>query len=111
MARMERIQQIIGTGEVLQGEAEARFWQDAREFDWATSGTVTKVPITPERIHNLEAQLSQNVMRRYSVGGNVAYVAAPFAHENFLSIQLLGDESRLNTPQQHAFAQRVKQAL
>ncbi len=112
LKRMERIQQLIGAGEVLQGEADAVFWQAAREFDWATSGVVTKIPITPERIGALEKQLGPTgVARRYSVGGNVTYVAAPFAHDGFASIRLLGDASQSPASPPHAFAQRIKQAL
>ena len=110
MPRIERIQQLIGAGEVLREDADKTFWQGARELDWATNGVVTKIPTTPERIKELEGQLG-NTARRYSVGGNVAYVAAPFAQDGFSSLPLLGDQSRLITQTQHAFAQRIKQAL
>jgi glycolate oxidase FAD binding subunit len=108
-ARMERIQQLIGAGEVLRDEHDLAFWRGAREFDWAPSGTVTKIPITPERIEALEREL--DAKRRYSVGGNVAYVAAPFIHDSFDSLALLGTAQPTKPRAQHAFAQRIKQAL
>ena len=111
--RIERIERMIGAGEAMRGEDDIRFWQSVREFDWATSGEVTKIPITPERIKDLEQQLgSTTIARRYSVGGNVAYVAAPFASQDFGGFMLLGKDMPVPMQSnQHAFAQRIKQAL
>ena len=82
-ARTERLQAFLGedgetiTTEVALDEAEAALWQQVREFGWVTGGLqLIKVPIPPKRIPNLEELLPQEGWpRRYSVGGNVAWLA------------------------------------
>lgn len=66
--------QTIGT---LSGEAEEALWQQAREFVWVPQGWgVIKVPLTPGRIFVLEERLDgREAKRRYSVGGNVGWLA------------------------------------
>lgn len=65
--------------EVLEGEAEALCWEDLREWRWhPTNHSLLRLPITPSRIIELENWLShKNVLRRYSVAGNVAWLAWP----------------------------------
>jgi glycolate oxidase FAD binding subunit len=110
--RMERMQRMIGAGEVMRDAEDAAWWRSVRNFDWAANGIVTKMPITPERIKELEMHLAEsNSARRYSVGGNVAYVAAVLEHPSLNGIGLLGDAQPSQPKTQHAFAQRIKQAL
>ncbi len=56
-------------------------WRDAREFAWAPADQgLVKIPVTPEEIVPAEAILSQcqpPPSRRYSVGGNVLWLAWP----------------------------------
>ncbi len=67
--------------ETIEGTAEAALWQEVREFGWVPSGWgVVKVPLTSKRIPALEKLLdAQGARRRYSVGGNLAWVAWPEA--------------------------------
>jgi glycolate oxidase FAD binding subunit len=110
--RMERMQRMIGAGEVMRDAEDAAWWRSVRNFDWAANGIVTKMPMTPERIKEFEMHLAEsNPARQYSVGGNVAYVAAVLKHHSLDGIGLLGDAQPSQPKTQHAFAQRIKQAL
>ena len=78
-----RVLSIAAGGEatVLKGEDDERTWSDAREFRWvpANHGLI-KLPIAPSQVLEVEqlvSQLGVNVPRRYSVGGNVAWLAWP----------------------------------
>jgi len=100
-------------------------WQGIREFEWAGKETaLVKVPLTPARIPPLDAELEKlNYMRRYSAGGQVAYIAGAddmsdlhvlLAAQNLSGLKLLGSPGPrfLGVPRSHhAFAQRVKHAL
>ncbi len=81
--RIARVLSIAAGGEatVLKGEDDERTWSDAREFRWvpANHGLI-KLPIAPSQVLEVEqlvSQLGVNVPRRYSVGGNVAWLAWP----------------------------------
>ncbi|MEM7346258.1 MAG: FAD-binding protein [Chloroflexota bacterium] len=65
--------------DILDGEADQTRWQQAQEFDWVPEGWgVVKVPLSPKRVLVLEERLDGRGMeRRYSIGGNVAWVACP----------------------------------
>ncbi|MCL5275517.1 MAG: FAD-binding protein [Chloroflexi bacterium] len=78
-ARAERIRNLLEGGDILDGEDEAHEWRAAGEFGWVPAGwTLAKVPLTPRRIAPLEAALGgMQTMRRYSSGGNVAWLAIP----------------------------------
>ena len=84
-ARAERIRALLKGGEVVDDAEEAGVWRDAREFAWVPSDwSLVKVPLTPGRIAQLDAALtlkcvpgSSQARRRYSCGGNVAWVATP----------------------------------
>ena len=60
---------------------EQEAWQCAREFAWAPGDHgLVKIPLVPVQIPELEqhlARLDVPVPRRYSVGGNVAWLAWP----------------------------------
>jgi glycolate oxidase FAD binding subunit len=71
--RLENIQQLSQAGEVTYDD-EA-LWQEAREFSWAQESLV-KIPLNPAEVIPLEKALESFALaRRYSVGGNVAYLA------------------------------------
>ncbi|MEZ4663287.1 MAG: hypothetical protein R2911_37560 [Caldilineaceae bacterium] len=84
---------------------------------------LAKIPITPAKLLTLEPQLAAaGLARRYSVGGNLAWVAAPTASAELSRIvdglQLAGlcvlgavETPWLGKRQGLAFAQRIKQAL
>lgn len=119
--RMDRVRALCGGGEILTGDEEARLWRDAREFAWAAKGApVVKVPLTPARIPALDVRV-QPARRRYSVGGNVAWIVTDALDELDATLKALdlaglvllnapGDPRigrRASTP----FAERVIRAL
>lgn len=126
-ARLERLRVLAGGGEIVDAQVESAFWRDACEFAWAPrDGLLVKVPLTPKRIPGLEAVLSgpQGLAspRRYSVGGQVAWIAWPGTREALES--LLGPlglpglvifgpagRARLGLRPAEAFERRVKAAL
>ncbi len=78
-ARAEHVRGLLEGGDILTGADESSGWQSAAEFAWVPAGwIVTKVPLTPRRIPALEAAAgSLQTVRRYSSGGNVAWLAMP----------------------------------
>lgn len=123
-ARAERVRALLGGGDVVQGEEEAALWRDAREFTWVPAGwALVKVPLTPRRIAELENALaSRTSLRRYSSGGNVAWVALPepplVLHTPLMELGLSGltvfgppGQARLGVRVGEAFERRVKRVF
>jgi glycolate oxidase FAD binding subunit len=120
-ARIDRVRTLIGGGDVA-GEDE-ELWRDVREVKWLPQGgSLIKVPLTPKRIPVLEAALPPSTIRRYSGGGQVAWIATldpPSTLDSILSDQglsglvLIGatDRPRLGVRNGDSFARRVKAAL
>ncbi len=78
--RSERVQAFLGQeGDILTGDAEAELWREANTFSWVPVGhTLVKVVHSPRQIAGLETALSPFAApHRYSVGGNVCYLAWP----------------------------------
>ena len=78
--RLGRIQKLVGReGEFLEGDADEAVWREAREFSWVPSEhSIVKVPFNPQRVGELERALQPyDAPRRYSVGGNVLWLAWP----------------------------------
>jgi glycolate oxidase FAD binding subunit len=123
-ARLERLSQLIGGGELIEGADDEALWRNAREFEWAPAGSaLVKAPLTPARLAAFDVAIAHHpAQRRYSAGGQVAWVAwpAPIAmlHE-LLSAQGLSGLVVWGAPGRPliglraggAFAQRVKSAL
>jgi glycolate oxidase FAD binding subunit len=120
-ARMDRARTLCGRGEVISGDAEAALWDEARELTWAGEHPVARVPITPSRMTELDAMLG-NALRRYSAGGNVAWIATndtPGIHATLKNMNLQGltllnakaGDLRLGVWPTNSFAERVKHAL
>lgn len=122
--RLKRLQGLLGRGEALMDTAEASYWRDVREFHWTPAGWhLLKAPLTPGRIPALEAALAGSaVRRRYSAGGNVAWLAAPgdldalealLAGQGLPALLLRGPAGRsfLGAHPDNEFARRVKQTL
>ena len=65
--------------EILLGNAEQSYWQGISEFQWVGNGeTLVKTPLTAVQIVAFDRKLADlDVRRRYSVAGNVAWVALP----------------------------------
>lgn len=76
--RVENLEKFLGQHcEIF--EVDAEIWRDAREFLWQPAGTsLVKIPLTPAKIPSLESRLLeaglQNSPRRYSAGGNLAWI-------------------------------------
>ena len=88
-ARSSRLEQLLKDADVtiLRGDEEQQVWHDAREFAWAANAAaLLKVPLIPEQILALEELLGgwnvDSIARRYSVGGNVAWIALPQTVDN-----------------------------
>ncbi len=86
-ARIDRVRNLLQqtdpnvTIEVLSGNDDAQVWNDAREFRWVPENhSLIKVPISPAQVIKAERLLSESgveSVRRYSVGGNVLWLATP----------------------------------
>ncbi|MCS7040254.1 MAG: FAD-binding protein [Anaerolineae bacterium] len=128
--RLDRLQAFLAPGAVgfarLEGEEEARFWRARRELTWVPAGHwLVKAPLTPARIPALEERVAAtDVMRLYSVGGNLAWLAWPpttpraavqttLTELGLTGMVLMGPPAEpLLTPLPGAeFYRRVKQAL
>ena len=56
----------------------AAYWSQVNRFGWAADSLLVKTPITPKRIEAFDRSLSAaDAQRRYSVAGNVAWIAWP----------------------------------
>jgi glycolate oxidase len=75
-ARAERLREHLGTGDLASDEAQV--WHSARELSWVPPGwTVTMIPTVLAQVSRLERALRDTgALRRYSSGGQVAWVAS-----------------------------------
>lgn len=125
--RTERLQAFLTakTGaiatEVIQDQAEAGLWAGLNAMNWVSEGqNLIKVPIPPKRIPELEMALS-GASRRYSVGGNVAWLVVTDISEldavlnrlDLAGLVLFGPPGRpyVGVRKGLSLAQRVKRAL
>jgi glycolate oxidase FAD binding subunit len=82
-ARVVRVSELLSGAkiETQSGDEDEQSWRDAREFSWVPDGhSLLKMPLLPEQILKLEQELNSwdaVIPRRYSVGGNVAWIALP----------------------------------
>lgn len=123
-ARLERLKELLGDPQVIQGPDEEKLWRDVREMSWVPgSWSLVKVPITPGRIPALEGSLENKpVMRRYIAGGQLAWLALEeipktlkglFEAQDLTGLVLFGPpgEPRLGQYVAKSFYRRVKDAL
>ena len=125
-ARLERMREFLGGGLVLQGPEEKSLWQQVRELAWVPPGwLLAKIPLTSRRIPLLADRLRERQAHcRYSVGGNLAWLAwSPeegldtlndlLAGLNLAGLVLLGPPGRpyLGAYTGGLLASRVKQTL
>ena len=82
--RVRNLLQQVDAGvknEVLSGTWDAQAWNDAREFRWVPADhQLIKLPISSAQVviaEQLLAEASFESVRRYSVGGNVLWLAVP----------------------------------
>lgn len=124
--RLQRLAGILGNATTVAGEQDAALWEEVREFAWVPRPwTLVKVPLTARRIPEFEAallRLDPGVLRRYSGGGQVAWIAtsAPVSavDETLHSLGLPGlavmgpgGKVRLGINVARPFEERVRSAL
>jgi glycolate oxidase FAD binding subunit len=75
--RLNRLKPMVPVSTLLRDQDDWTYWRAATNLEWARDkSSLVKIPITPTAITLMEKQLSQSqVDRRYSVGGNVAWIA------------------------------------
>jgi glycolate oxidase FAD binding subunit len=125
-ARADRIRGLLGgDAQVLAGSDDEQAWELVREFRWVPPGwALVKVPLSPAGLPAFEAALSAGpALRRYTAGGNVAWVALPpdelptieatLAAQALAGLVVLGPPGRplLGQRTGDGFARRVKAAL
>lgn len=79
-ARLKRLDGLLERpAERLPDDEEGALWRDARDFAWAPEGSsLAKVALAPRRVPELEVRLEPiGAPRRYSSGGNLAWLAWP----------------------------------
>jgi glycolate oxidase FAD binding subunit len=119
--RLDRVRTLCGKGEIVEGEADLMLWREARELTWASPhAAVVKLPLTPARIPALDEAI-QDSQRRYSVGGNVAWIATTdtaaldvvLKAQGLSGLVLIGanGDPRIGKREANAFAERVKRAM
>jgi glycolate oxidase FAD binding subunit len=132
--RLARLRGLTGGGDTLMDAEDAACWRAAREFTWLPEGSaLVKMPVTPGRIARLEAELigpstglahalAGIPVRRYSAGGQVAWIAwsgslddldAALKPLDLAGLVVLGQpgQRRLGARTGQSFEQRVKAAL
>jgi glycolate oxidase FAD binding subunit len=122
--RIERLKQFTGDLEIMESDQDLIYWDNIREFQWLPIDTIlVKIPTTPKLIPKLDQFLEENeIMRRYSAGANVAWVAWPqpldnldrfLKQEDLSGLSILGptNQIRLGASNPGIFDQRIKDAL
>lgn len=124
-ARTERVGQALGVGAAPLGEEEAAdYWHSLRELTWVPpESLLVRVPITAALISSVDATLD-GAERRYSIAGNLAWVAWPASRPVGDLNRLLADMRLTGAPvlgraappllghqPGSAFADRIREAL
>lgn len=128
--RGARLQEAVGgDSKLLEAETETQHWETVREFDWVPAEwSLVKVALTPSQVPILEKALSEEqaippeTLRRYSSGGQQAWIAIPGAPQaldcplcnlGLAGLAVFGPAGspQLGAPHGAAFASRVKTAL
>lgn len=117
-SRLSRLQQFVPASNVLREQEDDLYWRAASNFEWAGEvKSLLKLPLTPNSIPVLDRQLAiANVDRRYSVGGNVVWIAMEWTTDwmsKFGAAQIfLGKTNGYAAPNgQGPFGQAIKRAL
>lgn len=79
--RTDRVRSLLDGAQVdvLTGDADQQLWSDVREFRWVPDDhSLIRLPLSPGQVETAEKLLSpQAGPRRYSVGGNLAWITWP----------------------------------
>ncbi|MBI1297871.1 FAD-binding protein [bacterium] len=81
--RLERLAALLSAADAPQhmerhgADNPAPHWPEMKRMSWCgDDATLVKIPVTPARIRTFDAELArQGAIRRYSAGGNTAWVA------------------------------------
>lgn len=118
--RIARVRHAVG-GEVI--DDDDALWRDVRELKWLPAGwSLLKVPVTPKRIPPLDQALPPMALRRYTGGGQGAWIALPdrvetlepiLIAQGLAGLVLIGASGRvrLGVRTGESFERRVKDAL
>jgi glycolate oxidase FAD binding subunit len=125
--RRDRLAAFVGRpSEWLEDAQDGAIWHEARELAWAEGdGSLAKVATTPRRLAELDDALDRaGARRRYSRGGNLAWVTWPggqplsrldaeLSRLGLSGVRLRGGDgpSLLGRSSGGAFARRVRGAL
>jgi glycolate oxidase len=124
--RSERLQSLLGGGELLAGIAERTFWHGIGEMQWAAgSEALVKTPLNARQVTSLDERLAElGARRRYSVAGNAAWITLPQASQlpdldraltalNLAGVVIRGSAGHplLGVRSGEPFYRRVKQTL
>jgi glycolate oxidase FAD binding subunit len=125
-ARSDRLKSLLDGGQRLDGDEERRYWQGIDDFGW-TAGheALVKASLNALQVDALDQELAGlGLRRRYSVAGNVAWIALPQATQlpaldsaltalNLAGVVVRGPAGRplLGVRSGEPFYRRVKQAL
>ena len=123
-ARLEKLSEVVGQAAALHESEDAHIWRQASEFAWVPpEWCLVKVPLTPARIPALEtALLDKPIRRRYSVGGQVAWLAfappleslkALLSSQKLVGLALFGEPgmAQLGEMPGESFLRKVKSAM
>ncbi len=108
--RVERLLSVLGTN---CSECADTVWSDAREFRWVPKGAgLVKIPTTLSQIPKLEENFGSESLRRYSLAGNVCWLASDSEGPSIPGIPYFGPCRQVrNSNGAAGFAHRVKSAL
>jgi hypothetical protein len=123
--RIMRIKRVINRDStILEGSEESNYWRMVGNFDWVPPGSsLIKVPITPNKLLDVESKLyGTNFLRRYTVGGNLAWITwqGPLGNLdkslkelNLSGLKILGTQGPINIGfiPEKSFYRRIKKAL
>lgn len=117
--RIDRIGSVFKLHEVLSGADDLAYWKSVSHFEWAANAEkIVKVSITPKQIPKLEAVFRDSSRsRRYTVGGNVAWVTGKPSDDFkllYIPSQVFLDrleESQLQGSRDTGFRRALKLAL
>ena len=116
--RLTRLQQFLTASRVLCDHEDELFWRAASNFDWThNTESMLKLPMTPKSIPVVEGHLANpQIDRRYSVGGNVVWLATDWTSE--LQIKCGTIQTFLGRPNQEIqsiekgpFGRAIKRAI
>ena len=116
--RLTRLQKLVPASRVLKDHEDETFWRAASNFDWARNAeSLLKLPITSRTIPVLEEVFANcPINRRYSVGGNIAWIATEWTSDLQAKLgnvqHFFGQPSiRFNSSEPGPFGQAIRRAL